>query len=88
MTSSTLPTSREVGVYVIYTCLETIVDSTPALIHEFLQHFSHLLSDPQSLEVRITSLRYVGDRYLWFAPGLLSFVQFHGHPWPISGNYE
>lgn len=57
MTSSTVTTSREVGVFVIYTCLESIMESQPAIIFEFIQHFARLLEDPQSLEVRITSLR-------------------------------
>lgn len=61
MTSSTIPASREVGIFVIYTCLESIINSQPTIIYEFIQHFTRLLEDPQSLEVRITSLRYVYD---------------------------
>ena len=56
-------THREVGSYILYTVLENIVegfqfqDQLPALI----QLFGCLLNDPQSLEVRIVSVRSLGE---------------------------
>ncbi|EJD51758.1 ARM repeat-containing protein [Auricularia subglabra TFB-10046 SS5] len=53
---------REVGVYILQTILETIVEQpqyakqTP----NFMQLFGRLLQDPESLEVRVTTIRCLG----------------------------
>lgn len=58
-TSSPNVVHREIGIYVLFTSLEAIIDATPTSIMQFIQHLSTLIQDPASLEVRSTSLRSV-----------------------------
>lgn len=50
---------REVGVYILYTVLETIVEGFENHLPSFFKLFAVLLNDPESAEVRITTVRYV-----------------------------
>jgi hypothetical protein len=51
-------THREVGVYILYTVLENIMESFQEHLQSFFKLFEGLLHDPESLEVRITTVRY------------------------------
>ncbi|KAF8329441.1 ARM repeat-containing protein [Cantharellus anzutake] len=59
-TSSPSVVHREVGIFVLFTSLETIVDANPTSPMSFIQHFTTLIQDPESLEVRVTTLRAMG----------------------------
>jgi hypothetical protein len=48
---------REVGTYILYTVLENIVEGFQEHLSSFFQLFRQLLADPESLEVRITTVR-------------------------------
>ena len=50
---------REVGIYILYTVLENIVEGFENHMKELFTLFAALLNDPESLEVRITTVRYV-----------------------------
>lgn len=51
---------REVGVYILYTVLETIVEGFENHLPSFFKLFAVLLNDPESAEVRITTVRALG----------------------------
>ena len=51
---------REVGVYILYTVLENIVDGFESQILNLFKLFEVLLVDPESAEVRITTVRALG----------------------------
>ncbi|KAF8311476.1 ARM repeat-containing protein [Clavulina sp. PMI_390] len=57
MTNSPVATSREVGIYVVFTTMDVIMDNAPKSANQFITHFAGLLNDPESLEVRVTALR-------------------------------
>ena len=76
-TTNPAVTSRETGVYVLYSALETIIDSEPTIISSFLSHFATLLQDPESLEIRSTALRYCLCFRLVSRP-VSSPLQMHG----------
>ena len=63
-TSSSSVRHREIGIFALFTSLETIIDANPTSPMSFIQHFTTLLEDPESLEVRITTLRSVSRRQL------------------------
>ena len=48
---------REVGVYILFTVLETIVEGFQEQLQSFLTLFSQLIVDSESIEVRITTVR-------------------------------
>ena len=48
---------REVGIYILYTVLETIVEGFTSQLQNFFALFETLLNDPESAEVRITTVR-------------------------------
>ena len=50
---------REVGVYILFTVLESIVEGFQSQLQNFFALFGDLLNDPESAEVRITTVRYV-----------------------------
>lgn len=50
---------REVGIYILYAVLESIVEGFSSQLQNFLKLFEGLLVDPESLEVRITTVRCV-----------------------------
>lgn len=47
---------REVGIYILYTVLETIVEGFQEHLQSFFKLFENLLQDP-SAEVRVTTVR-------------------------------
>jgi importin-4 len=49
---------REVGSYIIYTVLENIVEGFESHMRSLFSLFESLIADPESLEVRITAVRY------------------------------
>ncbi|EMD38718.1 hypothetical protein CERSUDRAFT_112448 [Gelatoporia subvermispora B] len=51
---------REVGIYILYTVLENIVEGFENHLQEFFRLFEALLNDPESAEVRITTVRALG----------------------------
>lgn len=52
-------THREVGVYILFTVLENIVEGFQEHLQSFFKLFERLLVDQESLEVRITTVRFV-----------------------------
>jgi importin-4 len=48
---------REVGVYILFTVLENIVEGFQEHLQSFFKLFERLLVDPESLEVRITTAK-------------------------------
>lgn len=48
---------REIGVFVLYSVIESIMDSSTSAIPQFLQLFEKLLQDPESNNVRVTAVR-------------------------------
>ena len=50
---------REVGSYIIFTVLENIVEGFESHMQSLFRLFESLIVDPESLEVRITAVRYV-----------------------------
>ena len=48
---------REIGVFVLYSVIESIVDSSTWVMRRFLQIFEKLLQDPESDVVRVTGVR-------------------------------
>lgn len=48
---------REVGSYILYTVLESIVDGFQQHLQELFALFQQLLYDPESLDVRATAVR-------------------------------
>lgn len=55
--TSSQATHREVGIYILYTVLETIVEGFQEHLQSFFKLFENLLSDPESAEVRVTTVR-------------------------------
>ncbi|KAI0070029.1 ARM repeat-containing protein [Panus rudis PR-1116 ss-1] len=51
---------REVGVYILYTVFENIVEGFESHLQNFFKLFESLLQDPESIEVRITSVKALG----------------------------
>jgi hypothetical protein len=56
---SSQATHREVGIYILYTVLETIVEGFQEHLQNFFKLFENLLQDPESTEVRVTTVRRV-----------------------------
>lgn len=55
--TSAVATQREIGIFILYTVLEEVMDTLESHITEFFQLFDRLLRDPESLEVRITTCK-------------------------------
>ncbi|KAF9462876.1 armadillo-type protein [Collybia nuda] len=51
---------REVGIYILFTVLENIVEGFQEHLQSFFKLFEQLLVDPESIEVRITTVRALG----------------------------
>jgi importin-4 len=51
---------REVGVFILFTVLENIVEGFQDQLQALFQLFHNLLNDPDSLDVRITTVRSLG----------------------------
>ncbi|KAI6149260.1 ARM repeat-containing protein [Pisolithus tinctorius] len=58
--TSTQVSHREVGIYILFTVLETIVEGFQEQTQNFFSLFSLLMADPDSIEVRITTVRALG----------------------------
>jgi hypothetical protein len=58
---SPLVANREVGVYILFTVLENIVEGFQEHLQSFFKLFEGLLADPESIEVRITTVRSVSS---------------------------
>ena len=58
---------REVGIYILFTVLENIVEGFESHIQNLFRVFEHLILDPESAEVRITTVRCVLSRAFWCA---------------------
>lgn len=56
---STQATHREVGVYILFTILEDIVEGFESHLTNLFTLFEQLLVDPESSEVRITTVKLV-----------------------------
>ena len=50
---------REVGIYILFTVLENIVEGFQNQLPALMQLFENLLRDPESKEVRVTTVRCV-----------------------------
>ena len=48
---------REIGVGVLYSVIESVMDPSTSAIPPFLQLFEKLLQDPESNNVRVTAVR-------------------------------
>jgi len=55
--TSPVAAQREIGIFILYTVLEEVMDTLESHITEFFQLFARLLDDPESLEVRITTCK-------------------------------
>ncbi|THH27563.1 hypothetical protein EUX98_g6632 [Antrodiella citrinella] len=53
-------THREVATFILFTVLENIVEGFESHVQSFFKLFEGLLVDPESLEVRITTVRALG----------------------------
>ncbi|KDQ49200.1 hypothetical protein JAAARDRAFT_43038 [Jaapia argillacea MUCL 33604] len=51
---------REVGVFVLYAVLENIIEAFQDHLQSFFKLFESLLNDPESAEVRVTTVRCLG----------------------------
>ncbi|KXS17792.1 ARM repeat-containing protein [Gonapodya prolifera JEL478] len=51
---------REVGVYALYTLFETIADALQNEIKQMFVIFTHTINDPESKEVRVTTMQALG----------------------------
>ncbi|KAF9266734.1 ARM repeat-containing protein [Marasmius fiardii PR-910] len=58
--TSSSASHREVGVYMLYTSLENIVEGFQDHLPSLFQLFSRTLNDPESIDVRITTVKALG----------------------------
>lgn len=59
--SSSNISHREAGSYILFTILENIVDDFQDRLNQLFQIFSHLINDPESINVRIVTVRALGE---------------------------
>ncbi|KAG8884617.1 hypothetical protein FRB98_002297 [Tulasnella sp. 332] len=59
-TSSPTATHREVGIFVLFSVLEAVIDALKEQTSSLFTIFSQLLVDPESTEVRVTTVRALG----------------------------
>jgi hypothetical protein len=52
---------REAGSFILFTILESVVDDFQDRLHQLFQIFSHLINDPESINVRIVTVRALGE---------------------------
>jgi hypothetical protein len=57
---------REVGIYILYTVLETIVEGFQEHLQNLFKLFESLLCDPESAEVRVTTVRWAFSKQFLF----------------------
>lgn len=55
--TSPVAAQREIGIFILFTVLEEVMDTLESHITQFFQLFAQLLNDPESLEVRITTCK-------------------------------
>lgn len=60
---------REVGVYILFTVLETVLEGYQDSTQNFFKLFQVLIADSESIEVRVTTVRYA-----CFNPGYLNSI--------------
>ncbi|KAG6334826.1 hypothetical protein ID866_4263 [Astraeus odoratus] len=53
-------THREVGIFILFTVLETIMEGFQEKLQNLFSLFTKLLDDPESIEVRVTTVRALG----------------------------
>ncbi|KAG2110622.1 armadillo-type protein [Suillus discolor] len=58
--TSTQVAHREVAIFILFTVLESIVEGFQEHLQSFFKLFEGLLNDPESIEVRITTVRALG----------------------------
>ncbi|KDQ11917.1 hypothetical protein BOTBODRAFT_34989 [Botryobasidium botryosum FD-172 SS1] len=58
--TSSVVTQREIGVYVLYSVLENVVEGLQEKMQEFFNLFARTLQDPESENVRNTTVRALG----------------------------
>ena len=51
---------REIGAFILFSILEVVVEGLQNQVEAFLQLYATLLQDPQSLDVRIVTVRGLG----------------------------
>jgi importin-4 len=51
---------RESGAFILFTILEVVIEGLQDKVAEFLRLFNQLLNDPESLEVRLVTVRALG----------------------------
>jgi hypothetical protein len=51
---------RESGAFILFTILEVVVEGLQDKVADFLNLFRHLLVDPESIEVRLVTVRALG----------------------------
>jgi hypothetical protein len=52
---------REAASFILFTILESVVDDFQDRLHQLFQIFSHLINDPESINVRIVTVRALGE---------------------------
>jgi hypothetical protein len=52
---------REAGSFILFTILESVVGDFQDRLHQLFQIFSHLINDPESINVRIVTVRALGE---------------------------
>ena len=55
--TSPVVAQREIGIFILQTVLEEVMDTLESHMDEFFQLFDRLLRDPESIEVRITTCK-------------------------------
>lgn len=59
-TSSPTAAHREVGIYIMYSVLETVIEGIKQQISGLFTIFTELIKDPESAQVRITTVQALG----------------------------
>lgn len=59
-TSSPTAAHREVGIYVMYSVLETVIEGIKQQTSSLFTIFTELIKDPESAQVRITTVQALG----------------------------
>lgn len=55
--TSPIVSQREIGIFILFTILEEVMDMLDSHLTQFFELFAQLLNDPESLEVRITTCK-------------------------------
>jgi hypothetical protein len=85
--TSARASDREIGLYIIYSIFETEPDFFEARLSDLLQLFSHTIHDPESRQVRQSTLLCLGelsariyekDKALYVGPEFIADFQHQG----------